>query len=118
MGAKESNMPHEIKESDWKTFRRLHEVALERFCKRVIEEINPATSDCNETYHVRYLEVFDLIMDRNEKMARAFDDIRRSRAFLLLANIRQNQLLTDEEFSEFSVEARESVESIFQIRRI
>ena len=117
MGAREWNMPREIKESDWKVFRRLHQVALERFCQRVIEEINDATSNCSEHYHERYLEVFDLIMDRNEKMARAFDDMSRSRAFLLLANIRQSQLLTDEEFSEFSVEAREAVASIFKIRR-
>jgi hypothetical protein len=75
-------MAHEVKESDWKIFRRLHQVALERFCQRVIKEINHATSNCNENYHQRYLEVFDLIMDRNEKMARAFDDIRRSTAFL------------------------------------
>jgi predicted TIM-barrel fold metal-dependent hydrolase len=111
-------MPHQIKESDWKIFRRLHQVALERFCQRVIEEINDATSNCNENYHKRYLEVFRLIMDRNEKMARAFDDLRRSRAFLLLANIRESQLLTDEEFSEFSLEACEAVESIFALRRI
>lgn len=118
MGAKESNMPGEIKESDWKIFRRLHAVALERFCRRVIEEINHATSNCHENYHERYLEVFRLIMGRNEEMARAFDDMRRSKAFILLANIRESQLLTDEEFSEFSSEAREAVESILESRRI
>ena len=40
-------MPLEIKESDWKLFRRLHPVALERFCRQVIEEINQATSNCS-----------------------------------------------------------------------
>ena len=110
-------MAREIKESDWKLFRRLHKVALERFCQRVIEEINHATSNCTEDYHKRYLEVFDLIMDRNEKMAWAFDDIRRSRAIILLTNIRKSDLLTEEEFSQFSPETRESVEVILGIRR-
>ena len=74
-------MPSEIKESDWKLFRRFHEIALERFSKQVIEEINDATSNCTQDYHNRYLEIFNLIMDRNEQMARAFDDERRSNAF-------------------------------------
>jgi hypothetical protein len=109
-------MPREIKESDWKLFRRLHTVALERFCQRAIEEINQATSKTTENFHERYLEVFHLIMDRNEEMARAFDDMRRSMAFILLANIKESQLLTDEEFLEFSSEAREAIEAILEIR--
>jgi hypothetical protein len=51
-------MPLEITESDWKIFRRLHAVALERFCQRVIGEINRASANCTENYHERYLEVF------------------------------------------------------------
>jgi hypothetical protein len=82
-------MTGEIKKSDWKTFRRLHKVALERFCQQVIEEIRQVTSGVTENYHEHYLEVFRLIMGRNEEMARAFDDMRRSRAFILLANIKE-----------------------------
>lgn len=110
-------MPREIKESDWKLFRRLHPVALERFCQQVIEEINHATSDCTEHFHNRYLEVFNLILERNEEMARAFDDVRRSNAIILLANIREDQLLTEEEFSQFSAETRDAVEVILGIGR-
>ena len=112
-----ANMPREIKESDWKLLRRLHAVALERFCKQVIEDINHATANCNEDFHKRYLKVFDLIMGRNEKMAWAFDDMRRSKAIILLANIKESGLLTDEEFSQFSPETREAVEVILDIRR-
>src|ERR1700694_2088925 len=110
-------MPSEIRESDWKLFRRFHEIALERFCKQVIEEMNQATSKITDNFHEHYLEVFRLIMDRNEEMAQAFDDMRRSKAFILLANIRESQLLTDEEILELSSEAREAVESILEIRR-
>lgn len=108
-------MVRQIKESDWKLLRRLHNVALERFCKRVIEELNSATSNCNENYHERYLEVFRLIKERDKELGRAFDDPRRSRAFFMLANMRGSNLLTDDEFSEFSQETREAVEVILGI---
>jgi hypothetical protein len=110
-------MPREIKESDWRLFRRLHSVALERFCQRVIEEINQATSNCTGDHQNRYLEVFNLIMDRNEQMARAFDGLRRSNAFILLTNIMESGSLTNEEISEFSPETREAVAAIIEIRR-
>ena len=110
-------MTRQIQESDWKIFRRLHQVALERFCRQVIEEIHQVTSDCKDDYHERYLEVFNLIMDRNKKMARAFDDMKRSNAFFLLANIKGSQLLTDEEFREFSPETQEAVELILGVRK-
>src|SRR5438445_2576636 len=109
-------MAREIKESDWKLFRRLHKVALERFCRRVLEEINHVTSNCTEDYNKRYLEVFDLIMGRNEKMAWAFDDTRRSKAIILLTNIKESGLLMEEEFSQFSPEMREALEGILRIR--
>ena len=111
-------MTREIKESDWKLFRRLHKVALERFCKQVVDEINQATSKVTANYHESYLEVFRLMMDRNEKMGWAFDDVRRSRAINLLANIKESQLLTEEEFLQFSPETREAVEVIIKVRRM
>jgi len=83
----------------------------------VIEEINQATSNCTEDFHERYLEVFQLIKKRDKEIAWAFDDMRRSNAIILLANIMESDLLVDEEFSQFSPETRESVEVIIKIRR-
>jgi hypothetical protein len=111
-------MAREIKESDWKLFRRLHKVALERFCRRVLEEVNQATSNCTGDYHERYLEVFNLIKKRDKELGWAFDDPRRSKAFILLANIKGSDLLTEEEFSQFSPETGEAVEAILGIRRM
>ena len=106
-----------MKESDWKLFRQLHKVALERFCRQVIEEINLKRSNCSGDYHHRYLEVFHLIMDRDKEMASSFNDPRRSTGIILLTNIRENNLLTDEEFSQFSDETRNKVEGLIEIRR-
>lgn len=110
-------MTRQIKESDWKLFRRLHAVALERFYQRVIAEINQATSNCTEDYHKHYLEVYRLIRERDKEMALAFNDLSRSKAFFLLANLRGSDLLTDEEFSQFSLETREAIEVILGFRR-
>ena len=40
----------DIHESDWRVFRRLHSIALERFSKRVLEEVREAAA-CETDYH-------------------------------------------------------------------
>ncbi len=110
-------MMSEIKESDWKVFRRLRGIALERFCRRVIEDVNRATLNCNGDYHKRYLEIYKLITDRDKQIAVAFNDVRRSTATIMLTNIKELDLLTDEEFSQFSPETREKLEVLIERRR-
>jgi len=88
----------DIKESDWKVFRRLHSIALERYCQRVLEEVMLAAT-CNDSYHDCYLKVYRLMQDRDRTIARAFDDLRRSTALVRLVNIISEGLLTDEELS-------------------
>ena len=75
-------MVYQIKESDWKLRRRLHKVALDRFCRRAIEEVSAATSDHAGDYHGCFLELFALVNERNEELARTFDGLRRSNAVL------------------------------------
>ena len=105
-------MAREIKESDWKLFRRFHRIALERFCQRVIEEVRSATVDCSNDYHDCYLKVFALLRDRDKEIAEAFNDPRRSNAFILLVSIKAKGLLTEEELMQFSPEIREAIEAI------
>jgi hypothetical protein len=106
----------EIKESDWKVFRRLHSVALERYCRRVLEEVRVA-AECQGDYHDCYRRVYRLIRERDKTMAAAFDDPRRSTAFILLANIIREELLTEEELKQFSLEAQERIDAINKLRR-
>jgi len=47
-----------ISEPDWKVFRRLQPVALDRFCQRVLAEIDAIASDDSKTNHERYLDIF------------------------------------------------------------
>jgi hypothetical protein len=104
----------DIHESDWRVFRRLHSIALERFCKRVLEEVREAAV-CETNYHDCYRKVYELILIHDRRMAAAFDDLRRSNAFLLLANIIGEELLTAEELKQFSQEAQARIKMISEL---
>jgi len=98
-----------MSESDWRLFRQLRELALERFCERVLAEIGKVTFDSGPSHHERYLAVFKLIRERDQDLAAAFDNPRRSTALQQLALIRSFALVTDEEFGRFRPETRETV---------
>ena len=101
-----------IKESDWKALRKLHETALERFCERVLVECRELSADRSVNAHERYLLLFEFLRDRNEDIARAFDDMRRSRAVERLVAMLDLGVVTDEELREFSPEMRREVERL------
>ena len=105
-------MPHNVPESDWKDFRELRELALQRFCERVLEELQPLTHDRSRSHHERYLAVFRLIRERDEQLAHAFNNPARSRMILQLAAIRALGLLSPDELERFTPETRSIVESV------
>jgi hypothetical protein len=78
-------MSDEIPEADWKTFRELRTVALERFCERVLAELVKLATDSPGSNHERYLAVYQLIKKRDKELAGAFDDFRRSTAVRQIA---------------------------------
>jgi hypothetical protein len=102
-------MSREISEPDWKVFRKCREIALDRFCQRILLELDRVTADTSKSAHERYLAVFELLRERNEDVAAAFDNPRRSAAFLQLVCIQSHKLLTDDEMSQFSSDIREAV---------
>lgn len=110
-------MRDQIRESDWKILRDLKPLALERFCERTLGEIAAITIATTKGAHERYLEVFRLIDRRDEELALAFNDLRRSNAILNLATMRSRGLVTDEEFQRFSAETRDVVERILSTDR-
>ena len=103
---------HEIKESDWKVLRRVHPLALERFCKFVLAEINCVSRDGAKSHHVRYLEIFEIIKQRDREIALLFDNPRRSHALEMLAQMRSQGMLTEEEFSSLSPETRAAIQML------
>ena len=103
-------MSDEIPEADWKTFRELRTVALERFCERVLAELVKLATDSPGSNHERYLAVYQLIKKRDKELAGAFDDFRRSTAVRQIAIIQSRGLWTEEELARFSAETRAAAE--------
>jgi hypothetical protein len=110
-------MGREILESDWKVFRQLRALTLDRFCQRVLAEVTQLAADADKSSHERYLAVFQLLQQRDEELADAFNDPRRSTALVQLARIRFRELLTEEEFARFSPETRASVQVFLDMWR-
>ncbi|MBV8135221.1 MAG: peptide ABC transporter substrate-binding protein [Deltaproteobacteria bacterium] len=102
-------MPADIKEADWKVLRRAHPLALERFCERVLAEVAHVSGDRARSYHDRYLQIYKIMEQRERELAQLFDNPRRSQGLRMLAHIRAEGLLTDEEFSRLSPETRDAI---------
>jgi hypothetical protein len=98
-----------ISEPDWKLCRQLHPVALERFCRRVLSDIEGLAEDSAKTSHERYLAIYRLMQQRDRELAGIFDDQRRSTAIEKLARMHVLGLVTDDEMAHFSADSREVI---------
>jgi hypothetical protein len=110
-------MERGIHEPDWKVFRQLQPLALDRFCQRVLTEVGRLAADADKSHHERYLAVFQLLQRRDKELADAFNDPRRSTALVQLARIQFHELLSAEEFARFTAETRASVEMSLEMWR-
>lgn len=104
--------PHDFPESDWRVFRNLRELVLDRFCKRVLEELEPLRRNPTRTHYERYLDVFRFLQDRDEQLAHAFNDPRRSRMIVQLAAIHAYGLLEPDELARFTPATRSTIEGL------
>jgi hypothetical protein len=105
-------VPGTIAEADWKVLRRVHALALERYCERVLAEIERVMHNSGQSTHQRYLDIFQIVEQRDREMASIFNDPRRSNALTMLARIRSVGLLTEDEFSSLSPETRSAIKSL------
>ena len=102
-------MPGAIAEADWKVLRRVHLLALERYCERVLAEIESVAHNSAQSTHQRYLDIFKIVEQRDREIASIFNDLKRSNALTMLARIRSFGLLTENEFSALSPETRSAI---------
>ncbi|HEX4697271.1 MAG TPA: hypothetical protein VH254_06325 [Candidatus Udaeobacter sp.] len=105
----------DIPERDWKLFRQLRPIALERFCEKVLSEIGDI-SGSDESAHKRYLRVFKIVRDRDKELATLFDDPRRSIAWLQLSLIHSHGLFTVDEMQRFSRETQQRARELAKLR--
>jgi hypothetical protein len=99
-------------ESDWKVFRQLRELALQRFCQRVLIEVEKISSDPTASFHDRYLRVYRLLQGRDRELGDAFNAPRRSTAMVQLVIIKAQRLLEPEELARFTAPTRETVAAL------
>src|SRR5215470_1693589 len=108
-------MMRQIKESDWKIFKPLREIALDRFCQRTLSEIDRISEDTTKGAHEKYLEIYALLRSRDKEIAQIFDSLRRSTAYYQILAIKRFELLTEEEFARFSEETRGLITSLLAL---
>jgi hypothetical protein len=102
-------------ESDWKVFRRVREAALQRFCRRILDEAAQLASRPEKNSHEQYLKLYKLIDKRDKQLADAFDDFRRSTAFSQIVLMKRQGMLTDEELAQFGKQTRRLLNGFLRI---
>lgn len=118
MNATYFGMSSSISESDWRCFKEVHSKLLERYCDEVLQEVTEAIQSAKGSAHERYQKVYRLIEERDEQLANAFNDFRRSTAVLQLAVMRRMKLLTNEELGLFSEQTRNQINGIVGLEEL
>lgn len=94
-------MSRDFPEGDWKIFKKVKDVALERYCERVLAEITRAGGDAGKTAYERYIDIYKLMLERDETLAASFDGFSRSKALMQLHAWKANDLITEQEWRFF-----------------
>lgn len=103
-------------ESEWKILRTVKEAALERLCGRIMDDCQTVIQGSG-TNHERYLRMFEVVEQGDQRIAWAFNDLRRSIADERLAFMVKLGLVTDEELGRFSESTRERTRLILELMR-
>jgi hypothetical protein len=105
-------MSRDIAESDWKVFKKLHAIALERFFEKAMHEMRAHLDVDGTPAKEKFWEFFDFAAKRRKLAAELFDDYRRSTAILIMGLIARHKLVTEHELAEFSPEALQQIQGI------
>jgi hypothetical protein len=89
-------------ESDWRVFRELHPVWLERYCAQLNQQVIKKLSDSRRSEHERYIDVYRFIQKKDRELGDAFNDFRRSTATRQISIIRTLGVVTEQEVARFS----------------
>ncbi|NEX22263.1 hypothetical protein G3480_18455 [Thiorhodococcus mannitoliphagus] len=93
-----------ISEADWKVYKRLRDLAQERYSQRLLDEAERLCRDTSLSVEDRHLALSRLVRARDQEMVHIFDTLRRSSAVLCVMMMRSHNLVTDAEMQTFSPE--------------
>lgn len=102
-------MSRDIPERDWKVFRELHKVALGRLCEKILAEAKAEIERADKSPHERYLALYRLLQERDDDVARGFNDLRRSTAMMYIGIIYRMGFITESEVQRFSPQIQQIV---------
>lgn len=91
-------------ESDWKIFKQIKELAIERFCSNSLAEFREVINDESAHVHERYLLNYKLVENRDKQMSLIFDGHSRSKARLQLLVMRSEGLADEQLVKQLSEE--------------
>jgi hypothetical protein len=89
-------------ESDWRVFRELRPVWLERYCAKLNQQVIKKLSDSRRSEHERYIDAYRFIQKKDRDLGDAFNDFRRSTATRQISIIRTLGVVTEQEVARFS----------------
>jgi hypothetical protein len=99
-------------ESEWKKFKKLKAICLERFCERVLANASSIVNAKGRTSLESYHDLYRLIQDEDKKLEKAFDGLSRSRAFMQLLLMYRMELVEESELDAFEAETRNEIRRI------
>ena len=97
-----------MKESDWKKFKVIKQLALDAYCKSILDEAENIMAKSSVSSHDRYIALYKHIRKKDKRLAYAFDGHSRSRAPLQLMLLRKMNLVSAEAVSKLSTELQVS----------
>ncbi len=98
-----------IPETDWKALRKLKDTLLQRASALALARVEGIIAKREARPHDAYITLWRLLESEDTKIARMFDDLKRSNALSKLLEMGRNDLLTPEEISSFSQDTQAKV---------
>jgi hypothetical protein len=99
----------EIPERDWKRWRELQKIALERYCMKILNGLTKFKSG-KDTAHDRYLKLWKFLHKHDRIIGTVFNNPRRSTAYIQMHSALTEGIITRDELKEMSEQTQERIE--------
>ena len=103
---------NDMKESEWKKFKRLKELCLEKFSEEIMSEVENICKSSELSAYERYINLYKLIQKKDREMVDVFNGLSRSRAFIQLLQMYRLGLVEEKYLDEFENETKEKIREI------
>lgn len=104
-------MAEHLPEQDWKRWRVLAPVLLNRFCESAVANATKY-AERESSGHEKFLALDRFVAECNENISIVFDDSRRSRALMQIVAAVVRGIMSETELSSFSEETQVRVRRV------